>query len=289
MNKWRSLLTEDLSKADVVIIGNPYDGATSCGKGAKEVPKKIRELSCYLPPVDYQGEEVQTKVFDMGDISNYLAHQETKEYLKALESNKFVLQIGGDHSISIASTISFFNYHHHKKVGLIHFDAHADLCDIYDNNKYSHACVNRRITEAGLQQDDIAYVGLRSWEVEEKAYIEKNVKNYYPMYVVNKVGLDYVIKELINKFKDYSAIYLSFDIDIVDPAYAPGTGTPEAGGLSSLEALKLIRSLVIALNVKAMDIVEVAPPLDNNDITSWLALKIIYEVFSIVGKKASVK
>lgn len=281
---WRNLQATTPEEADVVIVGNPYDQATSCGKGAAFGPDKMRELSHYLPPVTYQGEPLDIKIFDLGNIESYHADEDHPLYAQALESNRFVLQLGGDHSVSIATQRAFIKKHQGKKVGLIHCDAHADLCDIYDDNRYSHASVNRRTIEAGLDDQDVAYVGIRSWELEEVKFMNEHAHHYYPMAKVLHLGIPAVLDELKAAFSSYDAIYLSLDIDIVDPAYAPGTGTPEAGGFTSLEILKFVRSLIQNLPVQAMDIVEVAPPLDTNDITSWLALKIAYEVFGSLQK-----
>lgn len=282
---WRNLQATSLEEADVLIIGNPYDQATSCGKGAALGPDKMRDLSRYLPPVTYQGDSLTIKVYDLGNIESYRAEEDHPLYQKALQSNHFVLQLGGDHSVSIATQRAFIKKHQGKKVGLIHCDAHADLCDIYDDNQYSHASVNRRTIEAGLGDQDVAYIGIRSWELEEVTFMKEHARHYYPMAKVLQLGIPTVIDELIKTFSSYDAIYLSLDIDIVDPAFAPGTGTPEAGGFTSIEILKLIRSLVEHLPILAMDIVEVAPPLDANDITSWLALKIAYEVFGTLQQK----
>ncbi|MDD4213009.1 MAG: agmatinase [Bacilli bacterium] len=282
---WRGLKTQKLEEANIIIIGNPYDQATSCGKGAAYGPDKMRELSQYLPPVTYQGEPLKVKIFDLGNIEAYHANEDHSLYQKALNTNRFVLQLGGDHSISIASQRAFIKKHAGKKVGLIHCDAHADLCDIYNDNRYSHASVNRRTLEAGLKDTDVAYVGIRSWELEEVSFMAEHARHYYPMSKVLNLGLPTIIHELKKAFEGYDAVYLSLDIDIVDPAFAPGTGTPEAGGFTSQDALTLVRSLIQSLPVLAMDIVEVAPPLDTNDITSWLALKIAYEAFGALPKK----
>ncbi|MFA6627899.1 MAG: agmatinase [Bacilli bacterium] len=282
---WRGLLTNQIEEADIIIIGNPYDGATSCGKGAAFGPDKMRELSHYLPPVTYQGTPLTLKIYDLGNFDHYKANEDQSLYQGALQTNRFILQLGGDHSVSIATQRAFIKKHQGKKVGLIHCDAHADLCDIYDNNQYSHASVNRRAIDAGFTHQDIAYVGIRSWELEEVAFMNKNAHHYYPMATIEQLGLHCVIDELKEYFAAYDVVYLSLDIDIIDPAFAPGTGTPEAGGFTSGGILKFIRSLVWNLPVQAMDIVEVAPPLDQNDITSWLALKIAYEVFGALQEK----
>lgn len=282
---WRDLLTNNLEEAIVCICGIGYDKAASCGKGASLAPMIIRELSQYLPPYSYTGKAINSKVFDFGDVE-YEPNKDNKKITDVINTNKFALFLGGDHSISIATQKEFIKKNKGKKVGVIHLDAHLDLCDIYDDNKYSHACVNRRSLDHGLHAHDLTLIGIRSWEKQEEDFINDNKDVLvYPMYLIKKQGLDKVIKEVIQKYENYDALYLSLDIDILDPAYAPGTGTPEAGGLTSIEVLELVMQLITNLNIKAMDVVEVAPPLDVNNITSWVALKVIYEVFYQIGNR----
>ncbi|MDD3191120.1 MAG: agmatinase [Bacilli bacterium] len=285
-NIFRDLLVENLEEATVVFMGIPFDKAVSCGQGARFAPLKLRELSAFLPPVSYQGKKLNTKLFDGGDIENYQANQTDSKVTFAFKQNKFCFFVGGDHSVSIAMQKAFTEKNSGKKVGIIHVDAHADLCDIYDNNRYSHASVNRRAIDNGVQDGDIAYIGIRSWEKEEVEYYQNHPEvTLIPMQEIHHSGLPTQLDKLINQFRHHDAVYLSFDIDAIDPAYAPGTGTPEAAGMTSYQALELVRSLLLHLPIQAMDIVEVAPPLDQNDITSWLALKMMYEAFSALEEK----
>ena len=281
---WRELLTNNYQEANVVVLGLPYDGAVSCGKGASLAPQVMRELSSYLPPVSYNGTILKTKVFDFGDAYDFSKAED--DIKKVMENNKFKLIIGGDHSISIKTQKAFIEYHQDKLVGIIHCDAHADLCDVYDDSKVSHACVNRRALDSGLKDEDIAYIGNRSWEIQELEYYSQHSEILsLPMHKIKALGLNKSIELVNNKFKDYDAIYLSVDIDSLDPSYAPGTGTPEAGGFSSFELMEFVKAVVDKLNVKALDVVEVSPPLDINNITSSAALKLIYEVFYCLDKK----
>lgn len=281
---WRNLLTKNLNEATVVVLGLPYDGAVSCGKGASLAPKVMRELSSYLPPVSYTGNILKTKIYDFGDVEDF--NNADSLIGKVTSENKFKLFLGGDHSVSIKTQKAFIEKHQGQKIGIIHIDAHADLCDVYDNNKASHACVNRRAVEHGLNDEDITYIAIRSWEVEELEYYQNHEEVLQlPMYRIKALGLAKVIEIVINKYHNYDNVYLSVDIDNLDPSYAPGTGTPEPGGLSSYELMELVKALVMKLNINTMDVVEVAPPLDVNNITSWAALKLIYEVFSCLDHR----
>lgn len=295
LKPWGELNTAEAAEAKVCIMGIPFDGAVSCGKGAALAPEKIRSLSRYLPATTETGKIIKNlKVYDLGDVAidldwaRYFREVEDRAY-NLMKADKFSLFLGGDHSVTIPLHKAFGRYSKEKgfrKIGVIHFDSHADICDTYDGHKWSHACTERRTVEDVIGPEDLAYLGLRSYEVEELEYFEAHPEVLViKAYDVFRDGYLACYKKLEERFKAYDAVYFTLDIDVVDPAFAPGTGTPEAGGLTSREILELTKLLLGNLPVKAMDIVEVAPPLDQkNDITSWLALKIIYEVFGCLDR-----
>ena len=145
-----------------------------------------------------------------------------------------------------------------------------------------------RAIENGYDTKDITLVGIRGYEEQEVLYLSKHKElEVYNASYLNKNGFGEVLKSLFMKYKNSSKhlIYLSYDIDANDPSFAPGTGTPEAFGLNSIELLNFIKELYINLPIKVMDIVEVSPVLDTNNITSWLALKTIYEILGILSEK----
>mgnify|MGYP000850960102 CR=1 FL=1 len=278
---WRELLINNPNEANILVLGLPYDGAVSCGKGASLAPQVLRELSSYLPPVSYNGSILKSKIYDFGDVDFIEAEEKINQ---VMNNDKFKLFIGGDHSISIKTQKAFIDYYKGKKVGIIHCDAHADLSSSFI--PLSHACVNKRAVDSGINDEDIVYIGLRSWEIQELEYFSNHPEILsYPMESIRSMGINNIFELVNNKFKDYEAIYLSVDIDCLDPAYAPGTGTPEAGGLTSFELMGFVKAIVNNLPVFAMDVVEVSPPLDVNNITSWAALKLIYEVFFCLDNK----
>lgn len=288
---WRSLQTENIQEASVLILGIPFDENCSCGRGALFAPKKMRELSSYLPPVTEEGHHIKELIYDFGDINktsslvDYFSEIE-QAASKLISYHKFSLFIGGDHSVGIPLKRAFTNYYQNKKIGLIHFDAHADLCDVYNQNPLSHASVNARALEDGFKTDSLFMLGIRSFEIQELELLKKHPEiKMLTAHQLSTLTEEEILKQLINTFSQYDALYLSLDIDVLDPAFAPGTGTPEAGGLSSRCLLGLIKSIVTNLPVKAMDIVEVSPPRDSNDITSWAALKILLEVIYAQGIK----
>lgn len=292
LSQWSEIKTNNIDEADIFVLGVPFDGAASVGKGAALAPGKIRENSRVLPPVTGTGFRFPNlRVFDKGDVEftldwSKLFKNAEEEAYQLLKREKFCLFIGGDHSVSIPLTKAFGRVNDGKKIGIIHFDSHPDLCDEYEDSPWSHACPLKRALDDVISERDLAQVGIRSYESEEidlyEAHPELLVIKAHDIF---KEGHEKAIEKIVENFKGYDAIYLTLDIDVLDPAFAPGTGTPEAGGLSSRELLEMINKLFENLPIKAMDIVEVSPPLDTeNQITSWAALKVIYEVFGQLAK-----
>lgn len=288
---FRDLLVEDIKEANVVIAGIPYDEGCSCGGGASLAPSKIRELSSFLPPLSMDGDDLtHIKLFDYGDwlkCDEYFKCLK-KESSKIFETNKFPLFLGGDHSVTIPLQQAFYDFvkGNGKIPAIIHLDAHPDICDFYDGRYDSHACTNKRSIDYGYDTNDVVLIGIRGFEAQETKYFKEHPEiNVYTANDCYKLGMDKIVEKLKSKFDDRYAIYLSYDIDINDPAFAPGTGTPEAFGPTSRMVLDLVKGLFENFPIKAFDIVEVSPKLDCNDITSWLALKTIYEVFKYLGDK----
>lgn len=285
---FRGLTVKTIEESNVTLTGIPYDEGCSCGGGASEAPNRIRELSSYLPPLSMDGELLdKVKLYDYGDLNNCLNYFDFlhKTAYERISTSKFPIFVGGDHSVSIPLEAAFYDYckKNNKIPAIIHLDAHPDICDIYDNSKYSHACTNRRSIDYGYNPSDVVLIGIRGFEAQEVKYFSKHKElKVYTTNMCYELGVAKIISELKEKFDDRYAIYLSYDIDINDPSYAPGTGTPEAFGLNSRMVLELVLGIFEKLPVRAFDIVEVSPRLDSNDITSWLALKTLYEVFKVL-------
>lgn len=292
LKPWGEVNCLTMDEADVCIMGVPFDGAVSCGKGAALAPEIIRGLSRYLPPTTEEGTIFDAlKVYDHGDVCVNLNWEKyykevEEEALSLLKTDKFCLFIGGDHSVTIPLHRAFGKKYDGKKIGIIHFDSHADICDTYDNHKWSHACTEKRAVDHVIQTEDLSLVGIRSWEVDELEYLGEHPEILViRAYDVFKDGYKVACEKIKEKYQDYDAVYFTLDIDVLDPSHAPGTGTPEAGGLTSRELLEMVKYLITEVPVKVMDIVEVSPPLDSeNNITSWAALKVIYEVFGKLVK-----
>ena len=287
--QFREMNTTNITKADIILGSVSYGKGASCGKGTEEAPKRLRELSSYLPCFDSEFHNIENiKIYDYCDLTDFNLIESNAN--KILDLNKFMLFFGGDHSISIPLEKAFFEKHikEGKHPVIIHLDAHMDILDEYMGSKYSHACPNRRAIDNGYGVSDINMIGIRSYEKDEVIF-----KNNNPELLVitsddfRKTNPKEIVNSIKAKYDDNAVYYVSFDIDIIDPGYCPGTGTPETFGLTPLEVRELFKEIFTNLDVKALDIVEVSPNLDVNDITSWVALKMLYEIiyFKFILKK----
>ena len=292
MKEFRDLMVDDITKSNVIICGVPFDGNASVGKGASLAPDTLRELSYDLPALDRNGNLLSnTFIYDQGNFDASDFNKLSEEIYSKIISydDKFQIVLGGDHSIAIASEKAFYKkaLEENKEPIIIHIDAHPDICDEYHGSKYSHACPIKRALDLGFKDENITLIGVRGFEAQEIETFKKHpLLDVYKASDVNKLGIEALLLILCSKYKNPKyKIYLSYDIDANDPAYAPGTGTPEAFGLKSIDILDLICGLISNLNVTTMDLVEIAPPLDVNNITSWLGLKTLYEVFHILEEK----
>lgn len=293
---WLGLCSKTPEEASVCIFGIPFDGGTSLGKGAAKAPQRIRDLGSEFMPESNDSLVLIKKgiIYDFGDIHMSLDWEDNFKKTEdmayeVMMLGKFNLFIGGDHSITIPLHRAFKKYQeqarNNSKLGIIHFDAHFDLCDNFEGHKWSHANTEKRALDDIVNPEDLLFLGIRAAEAEEIALIKK----YPAIEVITGTevfqnGYMAAYQRIYNRFKDYDAVYFTLDIDVLDPAFAPGTGTPTFGGITSRELIELFRLMLQNLPIKAMDIVEVSPPLDINDITSWAALRIIQEVLCHYSK-----
>lgn len=280
----------DPGRADVVIVGLPYDGGVSYRPGASEAPHRLRSISRHIPPTTEGGALLDdVALVDLGDISpdrlgqrDYFALVRTR--VAPLFGRTFPVFVGGDHSVTIPLVQALSDVHD-GPLGLIHLDAHLDLCPELDGNPLSHGCTARRALELpGFDPRRAAFVGIRSFEPEEIHYLRD-----HPLLVVHAADLSrmgaHKVASLVKKqLAGARGVYLTLDIDVLDPAFAPGTGTPKAGGPGSREVLDLLHHL-FDLPLVGMDIVEVAPPLDHSDITAFAAQRLLMEAVGAVAGK----
>jgi agmatinase len=288
---WAGLNQPNAPAPDISIVGLPYDGAVCYRAGAAEGPDRIRQLSSEIPAVLETGEILKgLTIRDHGNLpfgKDFVAAFPNIEK-KILEQagRSFVLTLGGDHSVVIPVHRAF-SRKATEKIGLIFVDAHTDLSDSFDGSPYSHACPLRRtMEEEKFDPKNTILVGTRCFEMGGLEFIQKNEMKMYPAYEVAERGMRPIADEIVKRFADLQNVYLSIDIDALDPAFAPGTGIPDAGGLSTRDVITLVRALH-PLPVVAADLVEVAPPLDISDITSFAALRIITEIFGLVQRRKS--
>ncbi len=282
---------DDVPYCDVAILGIPFDSGTSYRPGARFGPQAIRQASRNLRtnfhPV-YGVEPFKSiQVADAGDVGcNPYSIEEAIQQIETAATNLFtqadsIVSLGGDHTIAVPLLRAV-----NKQTGpvaLVHFDAHLDTWDTYFGAPYTHGTPFRRASEEGLFNDDASmHVGIRG-----PLYSKDDLKNDEELGFrvihcdeLQSEGIDHIVKRIRDRVGDHP-LYLSIDIDVLDPAHAPGTGTPEVAGLSSRELLNIIRGLK-GLNLVAADIVEVAPAYDHAEITALAAATIAFEMINLI-------
>lgn len=271
-----------MEDADIVVFGVPFDGGVSFRSGAKDGPRAIRNITYTIPPTTERWEDLSSlQILDQGDITAENRHDQFKLVEEAaysiVKKGKLLTMIGGDHSTTIP-VMRGVNKALKKPLGIIHIDAHFDLCNEMGGDLESHGSVERRALELENIQDteSIFFVGIRSVESEELDFIQKNKMNIIKALEVRSNGVERTLEAIKEKMKHFENIYITVDIDSLDPAYAPGTGTPQFGGLDSRELLDLLYGL-FELPVIGFDVVEVSPKLDESSIAVFAARKILTE------------
>ena len=268
-------------EASVVLYGAPFDSTTSFRPGARFGPSAMRHesfgLETYSP---YQDRDLMDiKVFDSGDLELCFGSSEMalsdieKRTVEILKAEKVPLLLGGEHLVTLAAVRAVVDKY--PDLHIIHFDAHADLRDDYLGAKLSHACVLRRCYEL-LGDNRIHQFCIRSGEREEFQFAAQHT-DFHP-FTFN--GLEKVVKRLKEK---KVPVYFTIDLDCLDPSVFPGTGTPEAGGVSFQELLEAIRT-VSQTNVVGADVNELAPMLDTSGVSTATACKVLRELLLAITK-----
>lgn len=277
--------------ARLAIVGMPFDTAASYRVGARFGPQAIRQASMLLFPYNpvhevYPFED--THAIDIGDLS-VIPHNIHRSYEIMYQSVSQMMQaglvtigLGGDHSVTLASLRAARQVY--GKVAMIHFDSHTDTWDTYYGEKYWHGSPFIRAAEEELlDEGKVFQVGIRgtlNHPDDLKASTDLGF-HVVTMRDLRRKGIDTVVEEMRAAIGD-TPCFLTFDIDFVDPAYAPGTGTPEVGGYSSWESLELIRSLT-GFNFIGFDMVEVLPTHDHAQVTALLAATLVHEFASLAA------
>jgi agmatinase len=281
---------------DVVFLGAPFDGGTSHRPGTRFGPQAIRGTD-YLPhdasrPHLALGVDPlrELRVADAGDV--VMPSGETGQSLRRLESAVLAVAasgaipviLGGDHTITFPDATGVARHAGWGRLSLIHFDAHADTGDTQWGSLYGHGTPMRRLIESGaVRGDRFLQLGLRGYwpEPPTLAWMAQQRMRSFEMTEVVARGLDDCLTEAFAiALDDCDAVFLSVDVDVVDPGMAPGTGTPEPGGLTGRQLLDAVRRIAMELPLAGMDVVEVAPPYDHADVTGFLANRVVLEALS---------
>lgn len=289
---WAGLNRPQISmgNADIIVFGIPFDGGVSFRAGAKDGPRELREITYSIYPITERWESFpDLKVLDLGDTEEKDREKMFKKAEKiayqAIKAKKFLTMIGGDHSTTI-HVLRGIDRALKEPLGVIHLDAHFDLCDEIDGNYLSHGSTERRTLELKNISDigSIFFVGVRSVEALELSFIRDKKINILKAMDIRRQGVSKSLERIRGKMKKFPRIYLTIDIDVLDPAYAPGTGTPQFGGRDSRELLDLLYG-IFELPIIGFDVVEVAPGLDDSKIAIFAARKIITECWGHFYRK----
>ncbi len=287
--------------ADVAIVGAPLDDAVSSRPGARFGPRAIRSAPTAWSSSDAWSIQLDVepyahlRVVDAGDapvvpgrVARGLRVIHEKVH-RVASAGATPVVLGGDHSITFPSAAAVARHVHPRKVGIVHFDAHADTGADQWGSLVGHGTPMRRLIEEGwVEGRNFVQIGLRGYWPERETFdwmLEQGLR-WHTMVEIEERGSEAVIADAIAEALDGpECIYLSLDIDVVDPGMAPGTGTPEPGGLLARELLRGVRQIVGAVDLVGMDVVEVSPPYDHAELTSMLAHRAVLETISALAAK----
>ena len=282
---------DEVTRADVAVVGVPFDSGVSYRPGARFGPAHIRAssklLRTYHPPLDVEPFAAQ-QVVDAGDIAvnpfdiddAITAIERASDELRSSEAQ--LVTLGGDHTIALPLLRSL--HREHGPIAVLHFDAHLDTWDTYFGAPFTHGTPFRRASEEGLlDPEHCLHVGIRGPLYAPTDLSDDKVLGFQVLSCddFQLQGLATMIERMRARIGD-APVYVSVDIDVLDPAHAPGTGTPEAGGLTSRELLHCLRNLK-GVNIVGADIVEVAPAYDHAEITGIAAAHVGYELLSVLA------
>ena len=283
---------------DVAIVGAPFDIATTNRPGARFGPRAIRALA-YEPGTYHL--DLGIEIFDWIEVVDYgdaycphgqteASHANIRARVHEVASRGIVpVILGGDHSITWPAATAVADVYGYGNIGIVHFDAHADTADIIDGNLASHGTPMRRLIESGaVPGDRFVQVGLRGYwpPADTFAWMQEQQMRWHTMQEIWERGFKEVMADAIAEaLARTDLLYISLDIDSLDPAHAPGTGTPEPGGLTTIDLLRMVRELCIQHHVVAVDVVEVSPPYDVSDLTVNAAHRMVLEAIGGMAER----
>ena len=279
---WGGLAGHPIDSADVIVAGIAYDGSAVYRKGAARAPVRIRDLSAVMPPVTEDARPLNgLKVHDLGDLDAgpeiETGWSSVADQLAALPASALLTVLGGDHCTAIATLAA--QARRHPDLAVLWVDAHPDLCDFSRGGRWTCGCAMRRALEvSSIGPARVVIAGGRDYDPEELEFIRAR-----GMLLVSASELagDSGSARMVADALDGKSLHISFDIDALDPAFAPGTEIPSAGGLSTRQALDFLRIATAGSQLVGLDVVEVSPPFDNGDITTLAALKLIFEFWGL--------
>lgn len=291
----RAPLVQDLSRVDIGMIGIPYDGGLTCRTGARHGPREVRNESSMMRAINVVTNVRPfdlARVADIGDVqfSNMFSQASVvadieKFYDAIADAGVIPLGIGGDHSVTYP-ILKALAKKHQQPLAIIHVDAHTDTWAEYKGSKFHHGSPFRLATEEGLiDPTKTVQIGIRGGQnhAEGLNYSRDNGMRVITIEEFDDLGWKAVVKEARRVVGDHQ-VYLTFDIDGLDPVYAPGTGTPEAGGITMREAQRMLRELA-GLNYIGGDMVEVSPPLDPSGVTALNGATIAFEILCLLAQR----
>jgi agmatinase len=282
----------EVTDYDIAVVGLPFDGGTSYRPGARFGPMAVRQAARTLRPgyhVEFGVAPLeQVQIVDAGDVT--ITPFDITEACTQIENGmreiiggrgRRVVAIGGDHTVALPNLRALHSFH--GPLALVHFDAHLDTWDTYFNAPVTHGTPFRRAFEEGLLiEDHSIHVGIRG-PIYDRMDLEDDARMGFRIIRagdLDVMGVEAAVDIVARRVADLP-VYLSIDIDVLDPAFAPGTGTPESGGLTSRELLRMLRRLD-GINVVGADVVEVAPAYDHAEITSIAAATVVFDLLSLI-------
>ena len=286
-------------RPDVAIVGAPFDDAVSHRPGARFGPRAIRQASYHSGEINSLQLGIEPyawlDVVDAGDapitpIDVERSHAVIRrKVLEVARSGAIPIVLGGDHSITYPSASAIAETVAPRRLGVVHFDAHADAANTTWGRLHSHGTPMRRLIESGaVAGRNFVQVGLRGYwpNVETLEWMRGQEMRWHLMTEIEERGAEAVVAESIEQALDGpEVIYLSVDVDVIDPGMAPGTGTPEPGGMLTRELLRAIRQVVGRVELAAMDVVEVAPQYDHAEVTAMAAHRCVLEAISALAAR----
>ena len=293
----RTPLVDDPAKVDIALIGVPFDGGVTNRAGARHGPREIRNASSLMRSIHHVSRidpYALCRVGDLGDVRfpNIFDVEATVAdiaayYRRVHAAGAAPLSAGGDHSITYPI---FRAIAAERPIGMVHIDAHTDTWDEFLGSKFTHGAPFRRAVEDGLLDPKrTVQIGIRGAQNTDEGWtfsLDSGMRVIF-MEEFTRIGVDAVIAEARRVVGD-GPVYVSFDVDGLDPVYAPGTGTPEIGGLTTIEAQALIRGLR-GLDLVGGDVVEVAPPFDPSGNTALVGATLMYEILCVLAEPVAAR